>query len=293
MIFVKENFDWLCYFINSRHQIYLDKEAGKPKPWSNDPIFQNWSFCNIFRQLDKQTKSLQQHVIQPHCNDDKGLLLFNIFAFRAFNWYQTYERIGGYQYEWIPESIKFRLANHIREGNQLTSGAYMIRGREGEPKYSSIVDSLTDIWSKKEHLIERIGENCTLEKCQEILLWQHFWGWSDFTCYQIVLDLLYSPILEGASDVNTWCAFGPGSKKGLQYIWPDIKESEMLEATKQLLEWLPQHLEPHVPTIDLQTVQFCLCELSKMIRIRNGGHGKHKYAGTEEKSKTKRIVSGV
>jgi hypothetical protein len=47
--------DRLCYFVRERHNIYLRRKAGKPKPWTEDPILQRNYFCNVYRELDKTT----------------------------------------------------------------------------------------------------------------------------------------------------------------------------------------------------------------------------------------------
>lgn len=276
----QEAFETFWYWINERHKIYIKKEAGEPKPWSDDPIFQTWRFCNVFRQLDTQSKYLIDNIIKPAENWDPAVLLFNIYAFRAFNWYPTYEAMGGYQFEWNERAVGKLLKAHA-EKNKLTSGAYMIRGRQYMAKYNSILQTLTNIWKNSEFLIEHLTKygRGSLEEYQKILMWMGFWGWGPFTTYQIVLDLTYSPILRGATDINTWCEFGPGAKRGIKLIYPELKNSEMLQATRGLLLDSPKFLEPHVPTMTLQDIEFSLCELGKYMRAKAGGKGKNHYDG--------------
>lgn len=268
-------------FINQRHLIYLKKKAGAPKPWSDDPIFQQWKFCNVFRIYDKQTQLLLEHVIGPHYNDDPAILLFNIFAFRAFNWWPTYERMGGWRTFWDTFTEQGVLEHYVKIENQkLTSGAYMIRGKEGKPKYVSLPETLEDIWNRKEAIIEEIESTTrSLEFAYDAILDEHFWGWGEFTTYQIVLDLTYTLILYNAEDINTWCAFGPGAKRGIRLIYPDLPESEMLSAARGLLLDSPKFLEDHMPAMTLQDVEFSLCELQKYMRIQAGGKSKERYPG--------------
>lgn len=269
------------YFISERHRIYLKREAGGEKPWSNEPIFQNWKFCNVFRQLDKQSKFLINEVILPHWNSDPSLLLFNIFAFRAFNLWRTYQSSIGWSAKWDPLYIKMLLRGQINAGNPITSGAYMLRGKEGEPKYSSIVDTLTEIWNRKEELLTAIEEVGTLQGAWQKIVDAKFWGWGPFTSYQIALDLTYSPILINPEDINEWCCFGPGAVKGLLEIWPDLprKQDFLLAAAQHLLVDQVKYREPHVPILTLQDIEFSLCELQKYRRIKLGGRGKEKFNG--------------
>ena len=278
------------HFINERHKIFLKKTVGRPKPWTDDPILQGWKFCNVFRYNDKQSKLLIDNIIKPHWNDDLSLMLFNIYAFRAFNWWPTYNYlVQGWQSTkngWFescdPELIKDKLYAHVGEGNaKLTSGAYMIRGREGMPKYESIVQTLTEIWEKKEALSILFSKftSDSLQATQEFLMNQKFWGWGSFTTYQIVLDLTYTKWLENAVDINTWCEFGPGAIRGIHEIYPELPKNMMLQAARGLLLDSPKFLEGHVPTLNLQDIEFCLCELQKYRRIKAGGKSKAKYNG--------------
>jgi hypothetical protein len=47
------------------YRVLLNREAGKPKPWTNDPILQQYKFTNIFREDDRVTIWLRDHVRKP------------------------------------------------------------------------------------------------------------------------------------------------------------------------------------------------------------------------------------
>lgn len=274
-------FEDFWYWINARHSIYLKKEAGEPKPWSRDYIFQQWKFCNVFRQLDKQTQFLVKEL-DSHKYSDPAYILFNIYLFRSFNWYPTFQKIGWVNV-WSPEDLKHMFETWMWSGKPYTSGAYMLRGREDLPKYESIILTLNEIWDYKEQLITQLNHDAgaSMEETYNVLMEYHFWGWGEFTTYQIVLDMTYSSLLEYPKDIDDWCAFGPGAKRGFREIWPDMKldKREMLKAAKQLLSEQSKHRKPHVPVLSLQDIEFSLCELGKYRRIKAGGRGSQKYAG--------------
>ena len=73
--------DDFWYMCNERHRIFLAKEAGKPKPWTDDPIFQKYKFTNVFRELDRTTIFVRENIREP-LFDDPELLLFNVALFR-------------------------------------------------------------------------------------------------------------------------------------------------------------------------------------------------------------------
>lgn len=273
-------------FINKRHSIYLKREAGEPKPWTDDSILQSWRFCNPFRYNDKQTKWLLENVLDPHDNPEyEDLLLFNTFAFRAFNWYETFEWISDddwfcYEKPFERQKVQNLLEIWKKNGHQLTSGAYMIRGYLGKPKWQSIPETLEEIWLKRKPLAAQVSHCTTLEEAHQSLLMQHFWGWGEFTVYQVILDLMYTHMLSDATDINTWTLIGPGAVKGLREIWSRLPKERFVEKAVWLHSKQGMYLEDHVPIMNLQDIEFCLCELGKYRRIKAGGKGKEKYAGS-------------
>lgn len=285
----EEAFETFFYWINERQSIYLKKSLGEPKPWTEDEYFQKWKFCNVFRTQDRQTEFMMDNIIKPHMEESPALMLFNIYAFRAFNWYDTYESLcnvqSGWIHQWNPRRAMEVLNQRDTDAMKLTSGAYMIRGRQGLPKYESIVQTLSTIWNQKDSLLAEILDLdvINMQNVYHTLMLAHYWGWGPFTTYQIILDLTYTPILQGADDINTWCEFGPGAKRGLRCIFPGIKRSDMLEATRWLHSCArgPRNfmLKEHVPEMTLQDIEFSLCELSKYMRLKRGGKSKEKYDG--------------
>lgn len=274
----KDAFDTFWYWINERHRVYLNRQEFLPKPWSEDPIFQDWKFCNVFRNLDAESSHLIANY-ESHQRSSPAEIIFNTYLFRAFNKYETFYSLGGWQTDWNPKATTARLQALEFEGKKIFSGAYMIRGREGMPKYESVVATLDDIWCEREVLEFRFKNLHSLEKGFDILIKEAFWGWANFTTYQVLLDLTYTRVLENPSDINTWCEFGPGAQRGIRLIFPDTTNGNQLERTRFLLEAQKYNLEPHVPTLTLQDIEFSLCELQKYMRIRNGGRSKTKYNG--------------
>lgn len=294
----QEAFDTFWYWVNERYAIALRRAAGQEKPWSEDPIFQEWKFCNVFRTDDKQTQALlghlsPKHIDRPKTKRDLELLLFNIYAFRAFNWDPTYCNLvkdipagkrttrDGWLEDWSTTMGQDSCLDTLQTNHQLTSGAYMIRGRDNQPKSLSIPATLSVIWDRVPYLANAIQDEpvTTMEEMYDLLRVQNFYGWGPFTTYQIVLDLTYTYVLGGSSDINTWCMFGPGAKRGLNLVFPGIRSKDYLPATKELWETQKSHRQLHVPFMSLQDIEFSLCELSKYMRIKRGGKSKEKYPG--------------
>jgi hypothetical protein len=60
--------------------IYEKKELGKKPPYSNIQVLSRYRFCNIYRELDRQTIFFHQHL-KPYTNDFP-LWLLNMFLGR-------------------------------------------------------------------------------------------------------------------------------------------------------------------------------------------------------------------
>lgn len=271
------------YWINERHRISLKKWAGEPKPWTEDKIFQEYRFCNVFRGLDTQTNNLHGSLLMlTNVYDvDETELIFHIMAFRAFNWDDSYVKIGGDKpFDGFDAKEKF---SHFTPGEKVTSAAYMMRGRTSMPKALSICMTLEDAYKAREDVARDALSKGTLEGAYDAFKAHNFWGWGEFFAYQMALDMTLPGVglLENPPDINEWCEFGPGAKKGLREIWPDIplKKDWMIAATKHLLADQVKYREEHVPELTLQDIEFSLCELSKYRRIKTGGHMKARYDG--------------
>lgn len=60
-VIINFNTDFML-FAKERYEIYLRRQAGMSQPWSNDPIFQNYRFTNIFRDDDKTSTFIYEWV---------------------------------------------------------------------------------------------------------------------------------------------------------------------------------------------------------------------------------------
>src|ERR1017187_6634321 len=82
----------LFAFIKERHAIYPRRQAGKPKPWTKDPILQQYRFCNVFRELDAVTVWIKDNWRMPHHNEPH--LWFAMVVARLLNLPETLNVIG-------------------------------------------------------------------------------------------------------------------------------------------------------------------------------------------------------
>ena len=78
-------------FAHERHEIYLRRTAGRPKPWTRDPILQTYSFTNVYRELDRVTIWVREHIREPFA--DHPHLWFMLCMASQINWPETLEEL--------------------------------------------------------------------------------------------------------------------------------------------------------------------------------------------------------
>ncbi len=80
------------YFIAERMRVWEKKTYGGAPPFTEDSILATYRFCNIFRELDKQT--IFFHETLGPLRDDFPLWLLNMFYFRLVARPETVQAAG-------------------------------------------------------------------------------------------------------------------------------------------------------------------------------------------------------
>ena len=83
--------DDLIAFMQARHAIYLKRKMNLPKPWTSDPILQDYRFCNVYRELDRETMWIKENWREPL--KDHSYLFFAMTVARVVNWSPTLEEM--------------------------------------------------------------------------------------------------------------------------------------------------------------------------------------------------------
>lgn len=229
--------DWM----NARHAIYRAKAAGHPAPWSNDPIFQQYRFCNVFRELDTVTIWVRKYIREPYANHPN--LWFMLAIARTINWPPTLKRIMDVglwpvgdmesEGEWEAQAVADLMAEMGDAGEKVYTGAYMIRA-ESDPRnpwYSKTKHEyithcvLGNLWEKRSEFRAgtdpaysglRAGWTPRLANTWKWLT--KFHGWGPFMAYEVVTDMRHTRYLRGAPDIMTWANAGPGALRGLNRL---------------------------------------------------------------------------
>jgi hypothetical protein len=290
----------LFNFIQERYAIHTRRERGLPKPWTQDPILQNYRFCNVYRELDTVTQWIAERWRTPNTSDPD--VWFAMAVARFVNWPDTLEEIG-YPVPWegarrirpflhtMSEHFCETLEARKKRGEKVFTGAYMISASSeysrvyGSSKAGYIADFvLTPLWKNREYIREATG---SLAHFYSRLI--GFNGVGSFMAGQIVCDTKYTRLLEAAPDWWQWACPGPGSQRGLNRVMSRPVNQNwsggewFVELCKLKAEIGPMVLNAGMPSIHAQDLQNCLCEFDKYERVRLGeGKPRSKYPGASQ-----------
>lgn len=315
----KRNFRLLLKFIRDRYEVHTRKDVERlPKPWTNNPVLQQYKFTNIRREHDRQSKMYIKGVAEV-----KGLTLnekiLNAFLFRAWNNFETLTIFGG------PFSM-----NDIIAGEVVKKARKIVYHVEQQDPshvwYNSayIQGNTKAVWRRPEGKgLIYIGDQSDAEDCIPLRMFnvakfvvEHHIdqklihaddqleayniissvpGFSTFLAYQVFVDLTYMP--EFKFSENEFTMAGPGCKRGLDYLFSDAKGMTPEECLFWLrdnfdrlnsqfpdigldLNRLMYDLPEYDRTMNVMSLENCMCELSKYLKVVYGTGRPHcKYKG--------------
>jgi hypothetical protein len=272
--------DDLIHWINEREQVRKYKEIqGYPAPWTNDTILQTTRFCNVHREDDKVTKWLRKNWYEPHASSPN--LAFSACLARIVNWPDTLVQLG-FPTEWSSTKFIGKMTELSKGGSvKIWGGAYMVTGgysAGGENKQTIMARVLDHAYRNVKHFHN--NPPVTLRVAFNDISATP--GLGTFLAAQVVADLKYTPLLADAPDFQTFCAPGPGSTMGLNFLHgrpptKGISEKQFSEEVNDLAGWLKTTYGVVLTAHDTQN---CLCEFSKYVRIKYlGGRAKTGYNG--------------
>jgi 5-hmdU DNA kinase, helical domain len=274
----KNRLDCFYRFVQERERIRCAKEAGEPRPWTDDKILDTYHFCNVRRADDRVTEWIGEWVKSNFMGTGNAW-----FAFAVARWFNEPEvlenmPVGLVEGGWQPSLVKKYLKKRVENGAPCFRGSYIITGafsNKGQPKYESVVDKvLTPLW-KDPPVISPTSIADSWNNLRE------YTGMGSFMAGQVVADWQTFGVIHGR-DVNTWAPLGPGSARGLFWVFQNHNKLGQEQAVRMMQE-CRQHLIRRDATLgltlSLHDVQNCLCEFSKYTR----GYAKTKYQPYQER----------
>jgi hypothetical protein len=305
----EDNLRHLYNFITRRYKVHLRKDVlKKPRPWTQDPVLQEFRFTNVRREHDRESLWLINHITSnPKVSyEDK---LMNCILFRLFNKHETSELISQpikFNAKYEPEAYRSLFEARVAEdpkfifftGAFITGGMkralkWYLKGAEEDNMPMRVMKFMKHL--QEDNIVGKI-KACKDQKAVYDLL-RSYLGIGDFLAYQMFVDMTY--IEEFPFSENEFTAAGPGCKMGLGFLFVDkdgmsheecifwVRNNIGNEFRARGWKWDPEKLFVDLPQHDrclnVMSLENCFCELSKYIRAITGtGRPRKKYVPTKE-----------
>ena len=306
-----EMFQDFVQMIKDRYRIHKRKDVkGMPKPWTNNPIMQQYKFTNVRREHDRQTKYLLDNITHNGelTLEDK---IVNTFLFRAWNNWDTLHDLGlpadaqrlynpSFKETIRPIYKKLYKSNPERKwwSNAFNQGGFkMVWGypdgtarslyeREGAARHHEKDIPLRPLhiapYLKEHDIVTKLLQAKNQLECFKVI--KTVPGYADFMAYQVFVDLTY--IREFPFSENEFTIAGPGCKRGLYLLFIDKAGMTYEECLFWLrdswedlcgdfdIPWDADMLFSDLPEYDrymnVMSLENCFCEFSKYMRAKTG-----------------------
>jgi DNA polymerase I-like protein with 3'-5' exonuclease and polymerase domains len=285
----KAHEELLIYFVTERERVRKLKEAGAPRPWSEDPIFQRASFCNVEREHDRTTVWIRENWREPY-RDDPDVWFLMLVA-RLINAPKVLGAIS-LPLPWDRSRFVAEMAARKAQGLPLERAAYTIPtgGSRYPNKFDFLAQCIFDpLWDARAHVRPRQGDTCQafFDRLRDF----DFLG--DFLAGQVVADTKFVSPLSAAADWWTFVAPGPGSGRWLSVMrgWsgnPPLKDRAFLEEFARTRTLIAPKLAELGLELSAQDLQNCCCETFKLWRARTSGQlPRRRYRAADANCKRK------
>lgn len=273
----RPDYDPLFAWVVEREATRARKEGGEDAPYTADPIIGAYRFCNVRREDDRGTVWIRDNIRKSFADSPELWLMLCIG--RQINWPETlYELIESGD-GWPGDTFDLTMLRHVLDerkalGKKVYTGAYMISAppQKGRSKQDYMAKTVIGhLWEQRDRFAEWFSyPHRTLAKTHERL--SRYVGWGDFMAYQAVVDMRFTRLLDGAPDIETWCAAGPGTIRGLNRLHGrPVKHNLGQDQARSEIRaiWKVVRQETGVD-MDFSDVPNCLCETDKYLRVQNG-----------------------
>ncbi len=253
-------------FVAERHRVWEARQAGKPQPWTEDPILAGRKFTNVFRVLDVGSQYVLRMLQDAPTPRDA---LARAFLYRFTNLPGGWEHLRAQLGRWptaediLTGPVKKLLLAYRDRGDQVFSGAYIVMPEPGVPG----VDKTAAVVQKTRVLLVTSADDFLAADTQAARLaaLRTVPAVGDFMAMQVLSDYGWY----AGHDENEFVVLGPGSRAGLRHLGLPLRSESIAEIRELLLA------QPGCPTLavpggqrppSLMDVQNTLCEWSKYVR---------------------------
>jgi len=260
-------FKEISIFIHARMSIWEKKYTGMPPPYSDDPILSAYRFCNILRELDRQT--IEYHTLLNPLRSDFPLWLLNMFYCRLVARPETVRSTGLLSFDYSNNEALYERLNKYP------------RPRYGTPYVFPISTILRSATPTREEFLTQYLPGVIEGIAKEISSWGKLsvvegvrrviplFGFNQtFLWTEVLIDVAY----QFPEHVDLYKPFpvGPGSSPTFKRINPHTEPSE-LAAQLGHLGFETNLTYEQVPlTLSAENWEGVGCEFRKYTNLESG-----------------------
>lgn len=227
-------------FASRRQAAFERRLAGENAPWSDDPILQEFKFCNVYRAADRVSQYMIRTVCYGEAAGSPADRAFQIVAFRTFSKINTWNRMIALlgrppRIRDLADGSFVAALNRIkREDGGLYTGAFILCATKafGHDEKHHNHAALFERMFVRDAIAERlIGAN-SFEGAVRTLEGYPLMG--PFMAYQTAVDLNYSELINFSE--NDYTQAGPGALRGLAKVFEDLGDYTPSEAIQWMVD---------------------------------------------------------
>lgn len=264
----------ICRFIEERMHIWEKKTVGLPRPYTDDPILSKYRFCNILRELDRQT--IEFHTLLNPLRDDFPLWLLNMFYCRMVARPETIKTVG--------------LLSYNQKTNELFYKKFIAspRPRFGTPYVFPVSTILKSKTPTRELFITRYLPNITLKIADEIQTWEKksvydgvnillpIFGYNlSFLWTEVLIDVAYQ--FPQYLDLFKQFPIGPGSMPTIKKLSDDKEPSTIVAELATFGITVDLSYEQKPILLSAENWEGIGCEFRKYSNLKRGEGRKRLY----------------
>ncbi len=217
-------FDTYWRLAEERQRIFLNRAAGLPGPWSDDPILRTYKFTNAYRASDRVSQFLIRKVIYEG-DQTPDEVVFRVLLFKLFNkistWRLLQQELGSISLRTFSvEAYDRSLSLAMARGDRIYSAAYIMPpgGRVlGHRRKHRNHLALLDIMMA-DGVPGRLQQCPRMADAFEVL--RSYPSVGDFLAYQFVTDINYSNVTNFSE--MEFVVPGPGAKSGIRKCFSSL-----------------------------------------------------------------------
>jgi len=230
-------------FAYERQKAFEARAKGQAGPWTDDPVIQEYKFCNVFRAADRVSQYMIRDICYSAENNDSIDRLFQIVAFRIFSNIETWNllkiKLGHSPTldNLVDGSFEKVLSDIKDETGKLYTGAFILCATDAygrRLKHLNHVELFKDMFINK-NLGNKILNTKSLKEIYDLV--HEFPLMGDFMSYQIAIDINYSELVNFSE--NEFTKAGPGALRGIKKVFLDTNNL----STEEVIMWMVEHQE--------------------------------------------------